>query len=252
VFGRRPREFSTKPRHRPLVKPRLEPRISQALSPSFRLSGQKGTGSKFASSGSMKNAAVCLHLSESVVSGKTALVSRFLQEFAFDGVSHESGFPNGLNFQSPSALLYGAFMISLTWINLSATCSAYLFPDEDVKGEHSRQGLRPCAGSRKHLQYARILIVLGRALKVVQEGRTPNTSSVYSGTVSLRTPAAARLCQGIRGRQNIITTRFPIPDPLDIQGHGYTQWDTDELDIAAACQLLLSVGAWHPRRTSRT
>jgi tetratricopeptide (TPR) repeat protein len=237
IFGRKPREFSAKPSLRAASEMRLDPRISQALpqAADYQDRAELAAIREFWINESYGGVFALVGIGGS---GKTALVSRFLQELPSSGVSHDA-VPKRPDLPTASALFVWSFYDFPDVDQFISYLLEYLLPDEKMDGNTSDKALR-LMQTLETSPYARVLIVLD-GLEMVQEGKEAERVFGLLRDSSLR-HLLRRLCQGIRGVKTIITTRFPIPDLLADKSAGYIQRDTDQLDLASARQLLLSRG----------
>lgn len=171
-------------------------------------------------------------------SGKTALVSRLLQEIPHSEVDHQQ-VPKARDLPPPEGIFVWSFYDRPDVELFIQSLHEYFTGTDTVKGPARDLTYRLIRFLEK-TSFNRILIVLD-GLEVVQESQDSVGSFGVLRDSSLR-HLIRRFAQGELGVRLLITSRFPFPDLVTFQGLGYWVIETDNLDQLSARNLLRSRG----------
>jgi hypothetical protein len=170
--------------------------------------------------------------------GKTALVTRFLQELPESGIRDHRK-PKRTDHRVPEAVFVWSFYDAPNVDLFVARLFEYLSGTSqplDKASETTFQLLRFLESTK----LTNVLIVLD-GLEVIQEDRRTGPVFGMLRDSSMR-HLLRRLSQGVDDVRVLLTTRFPIPDLFGYRDSGYRQIDADQLDADTARGLLLARG----------
>lgn len=170
--------------------------------------------------------------------GKTALVTRFLQELPSSGITHAAVIKNQ-DMPAPA----GVFIWSLYDLPNVDQFISSLFEYLTGRPETSGRTINTTSQLVQFLEASslgRILIVID-GMEVVQEDRRTGQAFGMLRDSSMR-HLLRRLAQGISDVRVFVTSRFPVPDLMPFLKSGYQQVDTDQLDMNSARALLRARG----------
>jgi hypothetical protein len=171
-------------------------------------------------------------------SGKTALVSHFLQQLRGSGVESRDA-PKDDSLPAPDGVFVWSFYDNPN-VEFFAGALYEFLTGEEVGRDPARDLTYRLIQTLGRSNLRRVLIVLD-GVEIIQESRGSEGGFGLIRDTSVR-HLVRRIAQGAAGLTMLLTTRFPFPDLAVFAGMGYRQIETDILDLDSARALLRSRG----------